>query len=452
MAINPIKTPQEMLYEEANVPHFQFGGRALAAGAMQLVERAVKRYVQAHGKMPSESEIAQLEHEVSKLSSPTSSMSGANVARMQKQEPHPDMFVDTSGNYYSQAPGGGMPTPRQRDYGMSQLQGAPLEGEKFVRKPQMEQAFDPRDEFLTHAATGRSNAATRQAAFNPEVTAENEANILSREDTGTELGGHPGQSVTPANDYIAQIADSLQAQGIPHDYTGLGESVMGLRPQFPAGTLTKAQKEELEHWRELARDSGVPETAIMAPTSKIGKFKALSEEMEMGAPGPEASMGGYAQGGHLNKNDMLLEMGAYGHNVKPTQLRHFESGGKTEGIEGSFFTIPGIKRFIGEHGANALGAILAAPSIYKDVKSGNYGKAAETTADLAAGSYLPMLAYGTGAGTIYGGKAASEYATNMMKNNPEYRRQMIDTTSSPMGGAMGGDNALAAQILNNSKE
>ena len=310
--MNPIKTPQEMLFEQAGLPHYAVGS-AVTSGARQLLEYAIKKFTQVYGKPPSPQEMAQLEQEVQQFSKPTSSMAGANPARLAKQEPRPDMFADTEGFYYAQKPGGGMPTPRQRDYGMSQLQGPPQAGNQFVRKPQMERAFDPRDEFMTHSATGRTNAGTRQAAFNPEVNAADEQSILANMDTGTEMGGYPGQSITPANDYLAHMADVAQAQGARHDYTGMGPAVFGNRPSFGAGTLTKQQKEELEKWREMARAAGIPESAIMAKPTRLGQqFDYLKQELEMGAPGPEATMG-RAEGGHITPSQMQHMMMAYGH-------------------------------------------------------------------------------------------------------------------------------------------
>jgi hypothetical protein len=94
----------------------------------------------------------------------------------------------------------------------------------------------------------------------------------------------------------------MQASGVKHDYTGKGAAIMGERPSFGAGTLTKAQKAELEAWREKARDAGLPENAItISPGELQKKFKYLDEERRMGPAGPEASMGGYAAGG-LAKN------------------------------------------------------------------------------------------------------------------------------------------------------
>lgn len=365
MAINPIKTPTEMLYEEANIPHFAGGGSSLAAGAAQLVQKAIKQYKQAYGRLPSPQEIAQLEQEVSKLSKPTSTMQGANVARMQKQEPYANKLVDEMGRVYEPGSGAqfGVPNPNklptlgERNYNVSQPRWIPNEqgGGSFVRDDQLRTAFDPRDEFLTHSMTGRTNAGTSQVPFTTnidELQGHGRTSVGSPNQPLEALDQGPGpmsrstepsydphayspeeldqpvssmtlnNNVTPGASAIAQMADIAQAGGARHDYTGLGKSVMGLRPQFPAGTLTKAQQAELERWRQLARDSGISETAIMAPTSRLkgNRFNSLVEEMEMGAPGPEASMGGYAHGGSVE--DMRHLMVAYGH-----EPQHFRTGG-----------------------------------------------------------------------------------------------------------------------------
>jgi hypothetical protein len=189
------------------------------------------------------------------------------------------MFANSEGRVYPPTAEGQLPTPGQRKY-----QG-------------YDQAFDNRDEFLTQMNLGRGNRGTWLHA-SPESDISDEASLLNQMDTGTELGGHPMQSTTPANDYIAQLADAMQASGVKHDYTGLGPAVFGDRPNLPATTLTKAQKAELEAWRDQARQAALPEDAITSAPSRLGKdYQYLEEERNLGSTGPEASMGGYADGG-----------------------------------------------------------------------------------------------------------------------------------------------------------
>ena len=396
--MNPIKSPQEMIYEEAGLPHYAPGGSVLSAGASQLFKNLSKKLSSVLGRAPTAQELQQLEQEVAALAKPTSTMEGANLARVAKQEPHANMFANTEGRVFPPTAEGKMPTPGQRQY-----QG-------------FEQAFDPRDEFVTQMNTGRGNRGTWLHA-SPEANLADEATLLGQMDTGTELGGHPHQSVTPANDYIAQLADAMQASGVQHDYTGMGPAVYGNRPSFGAGTLTKQQKAELEAWREQARAAGVPEHAITAPPAKLGtNYKYLEEERNLGPAGPEALMGGYASGGTVE-----------------------------EGVETMGF-LPRLKGAAGKYFGHALNAGLGAltiPEIKRAIQASQYGKAAGQSSDLAA-AFLPLSAYG-----IYeGGKKASEIATNNLANRPEFSRQMRDVASTDMGGALSGDYALANAILN----
>jgi hypothetical protein len=380
-----------MIYEEAGVPHMAGGGALeevavkLAPGAEQLFKKLSKKLSTVLGRSPTTEELSQLQQEVHGLSAPSSTMEGANLARVAKQEPYANMLVDQEGRVYK--PGvdqfGRMtnPTPGQREY-------LPYET-----------AFDTRDEFQTHGLTGRTNAGTRLAE---SAEIPQEASL-----TGSEQS-------TPT---IQEMADHLSALGVPHDYTGVGPAVYGDRPSFGAGTLTKDQKAELEAWRDQARNAGIPESAITSKPSQLGRqFQYLKEQQDLGPAGPEASMGGYADGGTVEEG--LNEVG-----FLP----------RLKGAAG---------KFLG-HGLNiGLGA-MSIPEIKRALQASEYGKAAGQTLDAGA-AFLSTLPFG-----IYeGGKQASEMATNNLANRPQFSQQMTDTTSTDLGGALGGDYSLANAILN----
>ena len=391
--MNPIKSPTEMLYNEVGLPHMAGGGAAaeaiakLAPGAEQLFKSLSKKLSSVLGRAPTPEELQQLQHEIHGLSAPTSTMEGANLARVAKQEPHANMFADQEGRLFPPTAEGKMPTPGQRQY-------------------TGDMAFDPRDEFLTYANTGRTNKGTYlNIAPDAEQALMVKANEFSPNgDTGGRID-------------INEMAEHLQNKGVPHDYTGMGQAVFGNRPDLPATTLTKAQRAELEAWREQARNSGMSEDAIMSAPSRLGKeYKYLEEERGLGQAGPEASMGGYAAGGEV------------------------EEGLGTVGF------MPRLKSAAGKylgHGLNVGLGAMSIPEIKKALQASQYGKAAGQTTDLAS-AFLPMLPYG-----IYeGGKHLSEMATNNLANRPEFNKQMEAATSDPMGGAMGGDYSLATAILN----
>ena len=82
-------------------------------------------------------------------------------------------------------------------------------------------------------------------------------------------------------------------------------------------------------------------------------------------------------------------------------------------------------------------------NLQKNLQAGNYGSAANNAIDLGSTVSPYMLVP-----SIYqGGRAASEFARNQLAENPHYRQQMQDMSSTPMGGAMTGDAGLAAQIM-----
>lgn len=72
--MNPIKTPQQMLFEQAGIPHLAGGSavaKELTAGARMLVENAIKKFKAVTGRAPTASEVAQLEEHAASLSQPT---------------------------------------------------------------------------------------------------------------------------------------------------------------------------------------------------------------------------------------------------------------------------------------------------------------------------------------------------------------------------------------------
>lgn len=87
--VNPIKTPQEMMYEQAGIPHMSIGGSTLTAGAKMLMEQAVKRFKSLTGRHPNAEELAQIEQHAAGFSKPTAepSMSTAE-AKWRAKDPN----------------------------------------------------------------------------------------------------------------------------------------------------------------------------------------------------------------------------------------------------------------------------------------------------------------------------------------------------------------------------
>ena len=75
--MNPFKTPQQMLMEQAHIPHYGVGGNVamnLGKDLMQQfsgrIQEAIRKYVRATGKMPTKEEVAQLEDHIRSLTKP----------------------------------------------------------------------------------------------------------------------------------------------------------------------------------------------------------------------------------------------------------------------------------------------------------------------------------------------------------------------------------------------
>ena len=152
----------------------------------------------------------------------------------------------------------------------------------------------------------------------------------------------------------------------------------------------------------------------------------------------------FAEGGEVSPQDMVAEMIAHG--VEP---QHFRKGGhslsnmikeiKTNPKQ-SLYNLFGFSDVLGE-GYNAA----------KHLHEGKFANAMESGFNTAAAipSALPNVPIAASLAVPYGGQAITEQATNYMAQQPEYRNQMINMSSSPLGGALGGDSALAANIMGN---
>lgn len=104
---NLIKTPQQMLLEQAGIPHLAGGNivaKELTAGARMLVESAIKKFKAVTGRSPTANEVAQIEQHAASLSQPTTKPSKlspeaqeANLNYLAAKNPnytHPDDVRD----------------------------------------------------------------------------------------------------------------------------------------------------------------------------------------------------------------------------------------------------------------------------------------------------------------------------------------------------------------------
>lgn len=348
--MNPlIKTPQQMLLSKAGIPHLADGRSvgALTAGATQLLDTAVKKFIGVFKRPPNASEMDELTQHVRSFSAPQ--RPAPNMERLSATTPAQDMLVDASGNAYKPAMGPrGLTTPEQAagykvdPFGSS---AANFRARQGSYEPGV-QAFESRDPFLTEAMTGRAPTRTRQKPFTTNIDDLN-ANKAALEEQGiygnvahVEPGGYPAQSSTPSSDYFARMSASIENAKLPpdimstfrakfgrnpnedevnaiiahlnvarHDYTGKGAAVFGERP-MPAGggRPTKAEQDQMAAWREQAQASGMSPTAITAKPAELARdYPQMTREMQLG---PDT---GFAHGGSTNPDYMRAEMAVHGH-------------------------------------------------------------------------------------------------------------------------------------------
>jgi len=179
--INPIKTPTQMMYEQANLPHYGKGGDVVGQFASRIQD-AIRKYTKAVGKPPSPEEVKQLEDHIRSLSSPTGN-APQTMARTQQQTPFANQLVDQSGRPYSAVttPEGRTITP-ERAKGLatresvgpyqdlpSQFGMTPANMKaRAYPKGQFQNAF-PEDEFMSMANTGRTGNRTWNKSYTPST-------------------------------------------------------------------------------------------------------------------------------------------------------------------------------------------------------------------------------------------------------------------------------------------
>jgi hypothetical protein len=178
--LNPIKTPTQMMYEQAGIPHYDRGG--VIGQFASRIQDAIRKYTKAVGHPPSAEEVKQLEDHIRSLSQP-SPKPAETMARMQQQTPFSNQLVDQTGRPYPTAtsPTGQVITPERAkgvatresvgpyqdlpsQFGMSP---ANIKARAYP-KGQFQNAF-PEDEFMSMANTGRSGNRTWNKSFTPST-------------------------------------------------------------------------------------------------------------------------------------------------------------------------------------------------------------------------------------------------------------------------------------------
>jgi hypothetical protein len=213
--LNPIKTPTQMMYEQAGIPHYDRGG--VIGQFANRIQDAIRKYTKAVGKPPSPEEVKQLEDHIRSLSQPTGN-APQTMARTQQQTPFSNQLVDATGRPYPTAtsPTGQAITP-ERAKGMTTretigpFQGVPSQFDmtpmnikaRAYPKGQFQNAF-PEDEFMSMANTGRSANRTWNKSFTPSTE-----ELATRQQLGEEALTGVGDDVMGGLDMLRKTEGDI---------------------------------------------------------------------------------------------------------------------------------------------------------------------------------------------------------------------------------------------------
>jgi hypothetical protein len=237
--LNPIKTPTQMMYEQAGIPHYGTGGKTgVVEQFANRIQDAIRKYTKAVGKPPSAEEVKQLEDHIRSLSKPTGN-APQTMARTQQQTPFANQFVDQSGRPYPAVttPEGRTITPERAkgvatresvgpyqdlpsQFGMSP---ANIKARAYP-KGQFLNAF-PEDEFMSMANTGRTGNRTWNKSFTPsteELATRQQLGEEAMDLTDDAMGGLDAirmtegdiPQMTSASEPFATRAASMEAPGM----------------------------------------------------------------------------------------------------------------------------------------------------------------------------------------------------------------------------------------------
>ena len=287
--VNPIKTPQEILLEQAGIPHMAGGG--LSGGASQLFEAAVKKFRQITGRAPTAQEMVELQKHASGFSIPSSPVT------------RPGMSTEARAFH------------------------------ELRTDPNLMNPEGP-DPFLTQAMLGRTPKGTR---LQPKPADINDPQVMANIEARQQAGTLPDEivnpsSITPTADYLANMSKSIEDtalsggaldklkqafvkqhgrypnedelnaliadwNAVRHQYGEQGVSVVGLRPPTAKG---------MSEWRQQARTEGIPESALNKPPADYPGY--LTEELML----QKGYVPAKKTGGHISAEQMAHEMLAHG--------------------------------------------------------------------------------------------------------------------------------------------
>lgn len=319
---NPFKTPKQMMYENAGLPHYAGGSKVdVLEQFAGRIQNAIRQYTKAAGKPPTAQEVKQLEDHIRGLTQPAA-QAPMTQARAAAQEPFANKLVDQSGRVYGTVPHPqtGKPVTPERALAPEMRDQFGASPSNFaVRQATMEpphvNAF-PEDDFMSMANTGRASSRTWNKSYTPsaedlaqrqhqaedvgmamddatdlgglaqarvsegdiprmtsasapfaERSGELEAGALNRLSDEMLQGKHAKAVENVIADFRARgiepdnqdILNAINAQINPLRHNYTGENPIGLRPSLPSGARSTP---EMDQWRDAMRMSGQPETTV----------------------------------------------------------------------------------------------------------------------------------------------------------------------------------------------
>lgn len=332
--MNPIKTPLEMLFEQAGIPHMAIGGDVAKQFAAR-VAKAISEYKRIHGVAPSAQEVEALNKHVNMLQYPTSGLrSGPSAAPRAAYELGTDLNLinpDTA-----------------------------------------------RDEFLTKVTTGRTTKGTNLRPMAQDITDPSVVKNIETQQIERELPS----TITPSADFFAERSRAIENEALSggalddlkmdfvkkfghypdqdelnaiiadynivrHQHGERGVGIMNDRPGTARG---------MEAWRGEGRNEGIEESYLYKRPGNYPQYiqdelmiergelptKALKEAKKRRAleiqpedisidPETGAVLKSYptmkAEGGHITPNEMMHHLIAQGY--EPQRL----AGGGRPGIQ-----------------------------------------------------------------------------------------------------------------------
>lgn len=164
--MNPIKTPLEMLFEQAGIPHMALGGDVAKQFAAR-VAKAISEYKRIHGVAPSAQEVEALNKHVNMLQYPTSGLRTGETA-------------------------------------------APRAAYELGTDLNLINPDTARDEFLTKVTTGRTTKGTNLRPMAQDITDPSVIKNIETQQIERELPS----SITPSADFFAERSRAIENEAL----------------------------------------------------------------------------------------------------------------------------------------------------------------------------------------------------------------------------------------------